>query len=83
MGRDTVPAGDPYCFDLHSPVPTDGEDPLAKATPSRTNSVLVILESDLLAQLVGRADADALSGGARPIVAGVRFENHYTIGHRR
>src|SRR4029077_4593493 len=45
LGRDTVPAGDPFCCDLQSPVPSPGENPLTKATPSRTNLVLVILES--------------------------------------
>ena len=68
IGRDTVPSGDPYCFDLHSPVPTDGENPLAKATPSRTNLAARDPGIHLLAQCVGGTNADAFSGRARAIV---------------
>ena len=78
MGRDTVPPGDPYCFDLHSPVPTDGEDPLAKATPSRTNLVLVILESissrNVSAVPTPMPFLEELGRSSNS----VRFENHYT-----
>ena len=78
MGRDTVPPGDPYCFDLRSPVPIDGANPLSKATPTRTNLVLVILESvssrNLAAEPTPMPFLDAL--GRSP--QGVRFEDHYT-----
>lgn len=40
-----APPPDAFCFDLASPLPVDGDDPLVHATPRRTNIVLVILES--------------------------------------
>lgn len=77
IGRETVPAGDPYCFDLHSPVPVEGVNPLTGATPKRTNLVLVILESIAWRNASGDATPmpflDSLSASA----GGVRFENHY------
>lgn len=42
--REVAPA-DAFCFDLASPLPVDGDDPLLHATPRRTNIVFVILES--------------------------------------
>ena len=78
IGRDAAPTGDPYCFDLRSPVPVDGANPLTNATPTRTNLVLVILESissrNLSAEPPPMPFLQAL--GRSP--QGVRFENHYT-----
>jgi arylsulfatase A-like enzyme len=77
VGRDTVPAGDPYCFDLRSPVPVEGGNPLTGATPKRTNLVLVIMESiawrNTSAAPTPMPFLDALGRSAD----GVRFENHY------
>jgi Sulfatase len=42
--RDPAPA-DPFCFDLRSPVPVDGANPLTTAAPKKTNLLLVIMES--------------------------------------
>ncbi len=78
--RDPVPA-DPYCFDLGSPVPVDGGNPLIKAAPKKTNLLLVILES------IGTRSLAASTGSPAPMPfleeigrssRGVRFENHYT-----
>lgn len=72
------PPADPYCFDLRSPVPVDGTNPLRAAHPARTNLVLVILESVSMRSLSPAPTPmpwlDAL--GSAP--NGVRFENHYT-----
>jgi arylsulfatase A-like enzyme len=77
VGGDPVPAGDPYCFDLRSPVPVEGANPLTSATPIRTNLVLVILESiawrSISAAPTPMPFLDAL--GRSP--EGARFENHY------
>ena len=77
VGRDTVPSGDPYCFDLRSPVPVEGANPLTSATPKRTNLVLVILESissrNLTAEPTPMPFLQAL--GRSP--EGVRLERHY------
>ena len=77
IGRDTAPAGDPYCFDLRSPVPVEGANPLTSATPKRTNLVLVIMESiawrNTSAAPTPMPFLDALGRSAE----GVRFENHY------
>jgi arylsulfatase A-like enzyme len=75
--RDPVPA-DPYCLDLRSPVPVDGTNPLTRATPKKTNLLLVILES---------ISTRSLSPAPTPMPTldqlgrapnGVRFDNHYT-----
>lgn len=44
QAQDALPA-DQFCFDLASPYPVDGVDPLLGAEPRRTNILLVILES--------------------------------------
>jgi arylsulfatase A-like enzyme len=77
LARRVPPPADPYCFDLRSPVAVDGDNPLRRAVPQRTNLVLVILES-IGARSMGpptpMPTLDSLGRGAR----GVRFENHYS-----
>ena len=74
--RDAPPA-DQFCFDLASPLPVDGDDPLRHATPRRTNVVFVILESigarGLDASPPPMPFLDALSRAAGT----VRFAQHY------
>src|SRR5207244_9062594 len=77
IGRDTVPLGDPYCFDLQSPVPVAGANPLTKATPARTNLVLVILESISARSLSAEPIPMPFLEGLGRSSQGVRFENHY------
>ena len=78
LGRDTIPAGDPYCFDLRSPVPSAGENPLTKAMPSPTNLVLVILESISSRSVSAEPTPMPFLAGLGRSSQGVRFENHYT-----
>ncbi len=72
------PSTDPYCFDLRSPVPVDGTNPLRAARPARTHLVLVILESVSTRSLSPAPTPmpwlDALGNAPN----GVRFNNHYT-----
>ena len=79
--RREPPPADPYCFDLRSPVPVEGVNPLRSATPAKTNLVLVILESistrsiaPLPASPTPMPFLDALGRSPR----GARFESHYT-----
>jgi arylsulfatase A-like enzyme len=78
IGRDTVPEGDPYCFDLQSPVPVAGANPLTKAAPSRTNLVVVILESISAHTVAVEPTPMPFLDGLGRSSQGVRFENHYT-----
>ena len=72
------PSADPYCFDLRSPVPVDGANPLTAAHPARTNLVLVLMESISTRSLSPAPTPmpflDALGSGP----TGVRFDAHYT-----
>ena len=78
LRRAEVPAGDPYCFDMKSPVPVDGANPLTRATPARTNVVLIVLESISTRSLdpapTPMPFLDELGRSAN----GVRFDAHYT-----
>ena len=77
---DPVPA-DPYCFDLGSPVPVDGGNPLVTAAPGKTSLLLVILESISARSLAASAGAPTPMPFLEEIgrsSRGVRFENHYT-----
>jgi arylsulfatase A-like enzyme len=77
IGRDTVPEGDPYCFDLRSPVPVEGTNPLTSATPIRTNLVLVILESIALRNVSAAPTPLPFLEALGRSPGGVRFENYY------
>src|SRR5581483_768146 len=61
--QEALPA-DQYCFDLASPYPVDGDDPLIRAKPARTNVLLVILES------IGARGLDA-AAPPMPFLAGL------------
>lgn len=74
---DEVPA-DPYCFDLRSPVPVDGANPLTRATPKKTNLVLVILESISTRSLAPSPTPMPFLDELGRSPQGARFDTHYT-----
>ena len=69
---------DPYCFDMRSPVPVDGVDPLVGAVPRRTNVLLVILESVGTRSLKPDPTPMPFLESLGRERGGVSFENHYT-----
>ncbi|MBI3492234.1 MAG: hypothetical protein HY047_10705 [Acidobacteria bacterium] len=75
--RPEAPQGDPYCFDLQSPVPVDGANPLKRATPARTNLVLILLESISTRSLEPAPTPMAFLDELARSANGVRFDNHY------
>ena len=72
------PSADPYCFDLRSPVPVDGTNPLRAARPARTNLVLVVLESISTRSLAPAPTPMPVLESLGTAANGVRFDNHYT-----
>jgi arylsulfatase A-like enzyme len=78
LGRAAPPSADPYCFDLRSPVPVDGTNPLRAAHPARTHLVLIVLESVSTRSLSPAPTPMPLLDAIGSAPSGVRFDDHYT-----
>jgi arylsulfatase A-like enzyme len=78
LRKNDTPEGDPYCFDMHSPVPVDGANPLTGATPVRSNVVLVLMESISTRSLEPAPTPMPFLDELGRSANGVRFDNHYT-----
>ncbi|HZR22601.1 MAG TPA: sulfatase-like hydrolase/transferase [Vicinamibacterales bacterium] len=66
-----------FCFDLTSPEPVEGTDPLANATPRRTNVLFVIMESIGAKRLAMQPTPMPFLDAWSRSPSTVTFTNHY------